>query len=659
MNERAGRHYPHLAAPLRVGSLTLKNRIAFGPHQSQFGESDGLPPDRLRPYLVARARGGPGLMIVEGGVVMANSLRQPTVLRAYPAEVVDRWRPIVREMHAEGVAVVAQLLHSGRQANTLANLDAPIWAPSPIRCFHETPKEMEQEDIEQVIEAFERCARSMGEAGFDGVELSAVHGYLINSFLSPHTNKRQDAYGGSLENRARLLYEIVARVRAALGVGRVLGVRLESRELVPGGFDLEESTEIARGLERSGAVDYISVSQGVWESAEYIRAPMFMPPAYAADWTAAIKRAVRLPVLVVGRMPHPSIPEEILAAGKADAVVVTRELIADPDYPRKALEGREDEIRRCVACNECTYHVSMGHALACIYNPEIGREGTPLVRAEQPHRVVVVGGGPAGLEAARVAALRGHQVTVFERDAELGGALRAAASVSARAELGHVISFYERVLPRLGVEVRRSTPATRETVEAAEIIVIATGASPVLPPSPLLPPVRLEPGAEMLTYLDAFARRWMEGEHALVVDGDHHALGLTVAESLVEKGVRVSYTTARENAAGFLDTPTRKIWLHKLCARGMELHTSTIVIRIGPKSAHVRRLYSGREETLPFDHIVYCVTRRAEAQLYFEFKETCRQDTGRVRRLFRVGDCVAPRTALFAVREAFNVAASL
>lgn len=654
--ERASTFYPHLSKPLQVRGLALRNRVVMGPHQAKLVDSQGLPNQQLHQYLVARAAGGAGLLIVEGGSIMPNSMHVKCIAAFEPA-VVERWAPIVAAVKAQGARIVAQLVHTGRQASNYTFPDHPLWAPSAIPCpwFRDVPKQMEQADIDAYLAAHVTCARHMRQAGFDGVEIHACHGYLINEFLSPYTNKRTDQYGGPLENRMRLLLQVVERMREAVGHELVVGVRLESREMIEGGLDLDETVPIAQTLERTGKIDYLSVSQGVRESFEFIRAPMFMPEAYAVDFTSAIKRAVTLPVFTVGRMTHPDLAEKAIAEGKADAVVMARELIADPEYPRKAFEGRVDEIRRCIGCGECIHAVLNGLPIVCIYNPEIGREGLGrLQQAKQPRRVAIVGAGPAGLEAARVAATRGHTVVVFEKANEIGGALRLAVATPGRAEIGNLVEYYRVQLRRLNVELRLGAEATCEQIQAEkpDVVLVATGARPLMPPSSFLPKVEVAPGSRILSYEEAYSTQWRGTEHVLLVDNEYHAIGMSVADHLVEQKVSVAYLTKAEKPGLRLDGATQKMWFRRICTRGVSLHPFRSLLRVAPGVAEVRFDFSGSIEQLPCDAVVYAYTRRADDDLYHALKRTDLD-------VRRIGDCLAPRAATFAVRDGFEAAAAL
>lgn len=647
----------HLKKPFRIRNIELKNRFVLGPHQGQFGFSDGLPPEKLRDYLVARAKGGVGLIIVEGGIIMPNSLREPTVLRAYIPEMVPAWTQIVRDLHQHGVKVFSQILHSGRQASSFSNPDMPLWAPSPLPCplFREIPKEMEIEDIKTLINAYRDCAKNVLACGFDGVEIHACHGYLVHEFLSPDTNRRMDQYGGTLENRMRLLLEIVNSVHAEVGGKIAIGVRLSSQDMVPGGLSLDESPLIAKALEGTGKIDYISVSQGVAQTNEFVRAPMFIPEGYAIEGTSQIKSAVSLPVLAVGRMPNPDTAEKCVRENKADAVVLVRELIADPEYPAKAMAGLEAEIRRCVATLDCVQSVGAGKPVSCLYNAELGREGqNRLKRVEKEKRVLIIGAGPAGLEVARVSALKGHQVTVIERGSEIGGMLHLAAQVESRKELQNVMSFYESQISKLGIQLKLNTFATAENVikENADVVIVATGAMPLMPPSPLLSKFDIEVGAKMYSYLDVFKMKWSANQKVVLYDGEFDALAMGTADRLVEAGVKVVLVTPSEKPAQKLSSSVQRMWLRSLCSKGMDLVAFRSFIGANAKEAIFKNVHSGQIERIPCEAIVFAQLRKANNDLYLELKE-------RGLNVKAAGDCVAPRSARFAVHDGFEVATQI
>ncbi|NTU85725.1 MAG: mycofactocin system FadH/OYE family oxidoreductase 2, partial [Chloroflexales bacterium] len=527
-----------LFTPIRLGSLTLKNRIVFSAHLTNYAE-DYMPSERHVYYYRERARGGAGLIITEEHSTHPTDHPYEKLIHAFNPEVIPRYRRITEAIHAEGVPILAQINHNGGQGSGMFTR-LPAWAPSAVAdpLFREVPKAIELEDIQAVIQGYAQVARHTQLGGFDGVELQCSHSSIVRQFLSRHNNRRADAYGGGLEGRMRLLREIIAAIRERCGRGYVLGVRLCGDELIRDGIVLDEAVAAARMLEADGLVDYINTSIGTATQTLYmIEASMHIPPGYALFISSAIRRAVRLPVIGVGRIKDPIQAERVLQEGHADLVGVVRAQIADPEFGRKSRENRAEDIRLCLSCNqECVGRMGLNRWMGCIETPATGREqalgiGT-LQPAGQRKRVVVVGGGPAGMKAAVVAARRGHQVTLFEQQAELGGQVNLAVKVTNRAEFGDLVRNLLHEIHQLEITVRAGTLATPELVlaERPDAVVIATGSTPDR---------ATFPGADgpgVADVADILAGRAEPGRRVLIVDrlGFHEAAG--VAEYLAERG---------------------------------------------------------------------------------------------------------------------------
>ncbi|WP_445548841.1 oxidoreductase, partial [Frankia sp. CiP1_Cm_nod2] len=410
--------YRYLFSPLRIGPLTVDNRVVFSAHLTNYAR-DGLPSDQHVAYYAARAAGGAGMIITEEHSTHPTDWPYEKLIHGFNPQVIPGYRRITDAVHAHGVPILAQINHNGGQASSMYSR-LPVWAPSPVPdpLFREVPKAVELHEIREVVDGYGLVAEHCVAGGFDGVELQCSHSSIVRGFLSPATNRRTDAYGGELANRARLLLEIVDVVRAALGPRRALGVRICGDELIEGGTTIEEAVAVARLVEATGKVDYINTSIGVATATLYmIEASMQVPPGYAMFIPSAIRQAVSLPVVGVGRFKDPLQADRALAAGHADLIGVVRGQIADPDFVAKARAGHATEIRTCLSCNqECVGRMGLNRWLGCIENPRTGRESVPLpAPRRRGRRVHVVGGGPGGMQAAVTAAQRGHQVTLFER----------------------------------------------------------------------------------------------------------------------------------------------------------------------------------------------------------------------------------------------------
>src|SRR5215468_7235884 len=478
---RGGLHtvmaFEHLFTPLRIGPVTAPNRVVCGAHFTMFSEpasvfgEPGYFGARLGRYLADRARGGAGVIIAgQAQVHPTTAYQMPNNAAAWRAEAVPHFRRLTEQVHAHGALAFLQLAHNGG-VNQGPWSKLPAWAPSEVANSLEPPKALEPAEIAELVEHFARSARHAADGGFDGIEVHGAHGYLIHEFLSPRHNRRRDVYGGDLEHRMRFAVEVLEAVRAAVGARVAVGLRLVGdEETGSGGLTAADAAEIGARLEQRGLVDFLNVSVGV--SGIGMVRPLYVPHGCGVYAARAVKDAVqRTPVFAVHRILTPEEAEDILARGDADAVTVVRALIADPEWAAKAARGASAAIRRCTGCNQgCYGSLTQGLPITCVTNPAVGRDaelglGT-LQPAERAKRVVVIGGGPAGLEAGWVAAARGHHVTLLERGDELGGKIRLAQRLPGRSELADFADWRAGECARRGVDVRLRHAATAESVLA-------------------------------------------------------------------------------------------------------------------------------------------------------------------------------------------------
>jgi mycofactocin system FadH/OYE family oxidoreductase 2 len=641
--------YPHLFSPLRLGSLTLRNRLVHAPHGTCLAE-DNLPSERHVRYYAERARGGIGLIVVEALRVHPTSSFSSGSMNGFDPRIVPGLRRIAEAVHAEGAAALVQILHAGRQM-TSAGSRLALFAPSPLPCAQnkEVPHEMDEDDIAEVVEAYAATTRFAVEAGLDGVEIHGGHGYLIQQFLSPYSNQRADRWGGLEENRVRFAREVIGRVRAVAGPRAIVGMRVSGDEFTEGGLGLDDMVRLAPRLVAAGPLDYLSVSQSNYSSKSYptMIPDMHFPVAPYAYLAGAIRTAVPgVPVVTVARINTPEVAEEVLAAGRADLVALARASIADPEFANKAREGRAHEIRRCIACNQgCVGAVHYEKPLTCFVNPAAGREGDlglgTLTRAERPRRVGVIGGGPAGLEAARVAALRGHRVTLWERAGALGGQLALAATVPGRASLGEAVRHLAAELERLEVEVCLGVEVTPELVEREQpdAVIVATGSAAHVPPLE-------EDGAiPVLTTRDLLTRRPALGPRVLLYDEDGHFHAAGVAEFLADLGKQVEVVTPYAFVGLKLPTVSLAGAHRRLREKHIRFTALTRLRGVRDGRVILADAYTGEEEARAgVDAIVLATGSRATDDLYRVLR-------GRVATLYRVGDCVAPRTGVDAIRD--------
>jgi 2,4-dienoyl-CoA reductase (NADPH2) len=651
----ASTRYKWLFSPLRIGPVVVPNRIVFSAHLTNYAEG-GLPSEQHAAYYEARAAGGAGLIITEEHSTHATDWPYEKLIHGFHPEVVPGYRRITERVHRHGVPIFAQINHNGGQASSMYTR-LPVWAPSPVAdpLFREVPKEVDRREIAEIVAGYARVAGHCKAGGFDGIELQCSHSSIVRGFLSPATNIRTDEYGGSLPNRARLLLDILAAVRDAIGRDLALGVRLCGDELIEGGTTIDEAVEVARMVEATGLADYLNTSIGVATASLFmIEASMHVPPGYALFIPSALRKAVDLPVIGVGRFKDPVQAERALDDGHCDLVGVVRGQIADADFAAKAQAGLTDDIRLCLSCNqECVGRMGLNRWLGCIENPRTGREadwtGLPL-RAAAPRRVVVVGGGPAGLQAAATAASRGHDVTVFERDDVAGGQARLAATVPNRAEFGDIVRNLVHACLVAGVDVRYGVDADASTVlaESPDAVVVATGAAPL---RPWWAPADAD---RIVDVRDVLEGRASPDGRVVVVDevGFHQAT--SVAEVLADRGGDVAVITPGMVVGQDLGiTLDMEGWNIRAAAKGIAQLTDLVPDGWSPdEGLGVLHHTTGEHRVLACDWVVLAGPAQPVDALYFELKS-------RGVEVHRVGDAVAPRRAHAAVVEGQRVGAAL
>jgi mycofactocin system FadH/OYE family oxidoreductase 2 len=642
--------FPHLFSPLRIGTVTVPNRISFSAHLTNLSEHC-LPSPRYGAYLAARARGGAGLIITEEQSVHPTDRAYEHLIEAFRPEVVPGYQDLTRAVHRYDTRVFAQLNHNGQQGSGRYSR-LPLWAPSPVPdvMFRETPKVMEPEDIGEVQQAFALAAVHVRDGGFDGIELQFSHSSLARQFMSPLTNLRTDEYGGSLENRVRFAREVIGAVRRSVGADFTLGVRLCADELIPGGLNLDDAKEIAALLEADGGIDFVNLSLATFYNLYMVGGSMHVPLGYTEALAAGIKQAVSLPVFATGRINDPALAERILADGHADMIGVVRGQIADPEFAAKARDGRVDELRACIACNQACYgRVGLNMSIGCVQNPAVGEEATACADRFEPalrkKRVIVVGGGPAGMWAAKVATLRGHEVSLHEKSGALGGQVKLAMKGAGRDEFGVIVRNERLQLERLEVPVFLEQEVTAEWVLAQDpdAVIVATGSFP------RPDPVAGADGERVYDVWQALSGEADLGERVLFLDNDGHHQGTATAELLASLGKTVHIVTPTLFVGSELG-PTQDLYLtrQRLLQKGVTFTPDFAVMEIlsgaGVKGFNV---YSNEWQTIDgFDSVVVAFGNDADEALYFALK-------GQVRELYRVGDCVAPRRVDSAILEGY------
>lgn len=565
MGPEYGRGGEMLFDMARIGPVELPSRLVMPPLETNLALGDGSVSQRTLDYYERRARGGPGLIVVECTSVDPVHFHR-NQLNISDDRFIAGLSRLAAVIKRHGVPAAIQIQHPGRQ---LSLPSVQSVAPSAVACraVPRVPRELSVAEIGGLVQRFGDAARRARDAGFDAVQFHGAHGYLIAQFMSAWSNRRTDRYGGDVYGRATFPLEVIADARRKVGGDYPLIFRLSGEEHVPGGRDIDESRALARLLERAG-IDAISVSAGTFDSGEWTSQPMLMPRGCLVPLAAAIKGEVGVPVIAVGRIHTPRLAEDILRQGKADLIAMGRPLSADPDLPRKALEGRTRDIRHCISCNTCMLSLSTG-PVTCLMNPGLGREGTPEVEAPTPRSLLVVNGGPAGIEAARVAALRGHRVRLWDESGRLGGRWSWLLKPYIRNRLN--------TLAELGVAVELGREVTAGAIGAAQPDVVVAGRG--LKPAVLsLPGIDAVPTVYAGDVLGGAGR--VSGRHVVILGAG--SAGFEAADFLVRKGHEIDVIAEGPALGQGVEPLTRNVMRRLLVSRGVTFHRNARVERIGP-----------------------------------------------------------------------------
>jgi 2,4-dienoyl-CoA reductase-like NADH-dependent reductase (Old Yellow Enzyme family) len=617
---------------------------------------DGTVNAALVAYQEARARGGAGLIVLQVSGVHETARYTNHVLMATSDAAIAGYRSVAEAVHRFGTVLFGQLFHPGREiAEADGGLLSVAYAPSsvPNERFRVMPRPMKPAMIHAIVHGYGDAARRMQTAGLDGVEIVASHGYLPAQFLNPRVNLREDAYGGDIEGRLRFLRELIADIRAKTADGFVVGLRISGSEIDDAGLTEDEALEAVTRLD--DAIDYVHITLGTSATqggAIHIAPPMSLKTAYVVPYAARIKRNSRIPVFVTGRINQPQDAEAVIAAHHADVCGMTRALICDPEMPNKAARGAAEDIRACIACNQaCIGHFHKGYPISCIQNPVSGRElrfGT-LSAASRRRKVMVVGGGPAGMKAAVIAAERGHVATLFEAERRLGGQAVLAQMLPGRAEFGGLITNLQRELELAGVRIHRSTRVDRAVIaaEAPEVVLIATGAKPYRPTFPQ------EGGLQVLDAWQVLRGEGTIGQSVVVIDWRADWIGIGIAEHLAQTGRSVRLAVSgiaagetlplyvRDDAAGTL---------HKL---GVKVLPYMRLYGSDSDSVYLQHISSGEAVVIDkVDTLVLCTGHTPVDDLSDALE-------GMDLEVHIIGDAASPRTAEEAIYDGLSVAAEI
>lgn len=632
--------------PGKIGNLELKNRFVMAPMVTNYCDHEGKVTERFKAYHEARAKGGVGMIIIEATYVTPSGRGFPNEVGISDDSYIKGLKELTDVVHKHGAKIATQLYHGGRQTHAAVTGRTPV-APSPIACpvCQEVPDELTISEIEEIVKAFGEGARRAKEAGFDAVELHGAHGYLLNQFLSPYSNKRTDKYGGSFENRMRMPLEVLKEVRKKVGKDFPVIYRLTSEEFVEGGLTLEDTKHFSKKLVENG-IDAINISGGVYESAAMIIQPAAVPQGLFVENAAAIRKAIdaEVPIMVVGRIKEPEMAEKILEEGKADFITMGRGLLADPEYVNKIAKNDLEGIRRCIACNQgCIDRLFMNLDIGCLVNATVGNElDYDTEKAAVRKKVVVAGSGPAGLEAARVAALRGHDVTIYEKEDKIGGQLNIATAPPHKDEVSDLIKFLTEAIRRLKVKVVLNKEADVETIKAekADAVIIATGSVPV---TPNIAGVERK---EVVNAHDVLKNKAQVGQNVVIVGGG--SVGCETAEYLVTKGKTVTIVDMLDDVMQDSGAAVKALMLMRLAASNVTIMRKSKVIQIKDNCVLVQT-ENGNQCVINMETVVIAVGARSSNNLSDKLKGAKIPHSV-------IGDCVKPRKIYEAIQEAYRAA---
>lgn len=643
--------YPKLFEPIKIGGMELKNRIAMSPMSLRMADirnSDGTASDKLIYFWETRAKGGAGLIITD--VLTPDPdycYLGPTLALGTNAQV-ESMKRLTSAVHKHGAKIIPQLSHPGPASMRALLFNKEVFGPSKgvNTQMGNMISELSIEQIESIIEQFGDTAKKAKEAGFDGVELHCGHSYmLLGSFISPLRNKRTDKYGGNMEGRIRLPSEVIKNIKEKAGKDFAIIVRMSGDEIVEDGNHITDMICAARALSEAGA-DALEVSGGSYpETPEWVMACQGMPKAINADFAEQIKKNVDIPVLCVGGIRSPEIAESIILSGKTDMVVMGRALLADPEFPNKCMAGDVDNIAPCIGCSDgCLGAISEVHT-TCVINPMVGEEKEmEIIKAENPKNVTIIGGGPGGMMAAKDCALRGHAVTLIEKEDHLGGLLNAASRAPFKQEVARWTKYLINQINSLNIDVRLSQEGNKETLKElnSDAIIVAAGSEEIIPKIPGLDKINTVSAVNVLE-----GNASVISGNVLVIGGG--IVGLETADYIAQSVRPVSITVMEmlDDVGKEYYPPKKKLTLKKLKSEGVSIYTSTRVKEINDNG--VIADVNGNEQNFgKFDHVVIACG--------FKSNYNDGQYDGLAKEIYVIGDAVKSRSALYAIAEGAKIA---
>ena len=629
-------------SPIKIGLVQVPNRLVVPAMVMNYCNDDGTATERYIAYHEAKARGGWGLIITENYAVDPKGKAFSNIPGLWNDDQIEGHARLTKRIHDSGGIIFAQIYHAGRHTNSSIIGCQPVGPSSmPYPSNQDLPDELTVDGIRQIVKNFGDCALRAKIAGFDGIEVHGGHGYLIAQFMSLYSNKRVDQYGGSLMNRLRFPLEILSDIRSKTGSNFPVIFRISGDELVPGGRTIEDTKAIAMVLEEAG-IDAIHVSAGTYASRYAIVPPAAVDHGWITSYSQEVKRVVKIPVITVGRINDPFLAEATLSGGKADLVAMGRASLADPSFPNKVLAGKYEDINLCIGCMQgCVGMISLGRPATCLVNPTLGREDEFRIRpATVRKKVFIAGAGAAGIEGARVAAKRGHDVHLFEKDSQVGGQFRLAAIPPTKGEIATFVALRKKQLGDSNVTVHLNTELTEEIVtrEKPDVVVIATGSEPVTLT------VQGTANGHAVTAHDVLEGRVVVGRRVAIVGGG--MIGSETACHLAHHGKKVTIVELLADIAKDEHEHVRLFLLKELAQKDVMIYTGAKINKMSGDSLVIER--GGKCETIgPFDTVVTAIGLQSSTQLHSKLE-------GKVDQIMTIGDAAGVRKALEAIAEGYR-----
>ncbi|MFC1884115.1 FAD-dependent oxidoreductase [Thermodesulfobacteriota bacterium] len=628
----------NLFSPFTVKNISLKNRTVMPALASFLIEDDGSITDKTVEHYRMRASGGIAMVITEACSVAPEGIVSPHQARIYDDRFTEGLSKIANVIKSEGAVPGVQIHHGGRQTSARVIKRKPF-APSNLPCpaIRGEVEPLSINGIQEIVAMFGKAASRALEAGFELIEIHGAHGYLINQFLSGFSNIREDEYGGDTKKRTRFAVEIIREVRKRVGDEFPISFKISAQEFVPGGLNVEESIEILKTLTAEG-IDLVQVSAGNDATPEWICQPMFMEQACLAESAGAIRNEIGIPVMAVGRINDPLLADRIIGEGKADLVCFGRGLLADPEMPKKAFEGRLDDIRKCIACNTCMESIFRKGRVECLVNPTLGHEKEMILTpADSPKNVMVVGGGPGGMQVAWVAAKRGHKVSLHEKTAELGGQLILGSAANYKKELISLIEFQKKQIEKSDVSLFLNSEVTMDTIqkEKPNVIILATGSTP------FIPPIEGINGSIVHSLPQVFNGDKPKVMNTILIGGG--ATGCEIALHLSDNGSSVTIVEKLPKIGNQIESITKKIMLKKLKKNNVKIHTECELSKIKEDGVIVKDK-EGKEVFLKGERVIISIGNTLDNSLYDKIKDTNIPT-------YQIGDCLEPRSAKAAIYD--------